>query len=370
MPINRALDTYRSFTDILRIIKVSKDSNLIRAALACESNMAILSEEPPINSKNPTTISDWWGYLLNFAHENPLVNFASDLFSLQLFKKHFEDANTRSLGNLVMIIKMDKPMQVSYSNLFMAPNTVTCFFQQGPTKITKNSTLGDFTLPPLVGFRKAFPHFQAFVVDKNFKIKKLPSHYRDPAGAHRARTLAQINIIEEMVIERKERMGRLTYEEHIFLEFAPTIIKVLKEGLDDVYRLRFDVLQKLVASPPESLTTKQLQEADNRMTRSAARNMAARFNRQVFGDAITLTNTKAQLIQDSTEAFTKNFLGFYKLKTQAAFERKEEMPTPPEMPLEPREIQELQVLENSRPRPKRKLTRIPTAQERSQSNNV
>lgn len=370
MPINRALDTYRSFTDILRIIKVSKDSNLIRAALACESNMAILSEEPPINSKNPTTITDWWGYLLNFAHENPLVNFASDLFSLQLFKKHFEDANTRSLGNLVMIIKMDKPMQVSYSNLFMAPNTVTCFFQQGPTKITKNSTLGDFTLPPLVGFRKAFPHFQAFVVDKNFKIKKLPSHYRDPAGAHRARTLAQINIIEEMVIERKERMGRLTYEEHIFLEFAPTIIKVLKEGLDDVYRLRFDVLQKLVASPPESLTTKQLQEADNRMTRSAARNMAARFNRQVFGDAITLTNTKAQLIQDSTEAFTKNFLGFYKLKTQAAFERKEEMPTPPEMPLEPREIQELQILENSRPRPKRKLTRIPTAQERSQSNNV
>lgn len=370
MPINRALDTYRSFTDILRIIKVSKDSNLIRAALACESNMAILSEEPPINSKNPTTVSDWWVYLLNFAHENPLVNFASDLFSLQLFKKHFEDANTRSLGNLVMIIKMDKPMQVSYSNLFMAPNTVTCFFQQGPTKITKNSTLGDFTLPPLVGFRKAFPHFQAFVVDKNFKIKKLPSHYRDPAGAHRARTLAQINIIEEMVIERKERMGRLTYEEHIFLEFAPTIIKVLKEGLDDVYRLRFDVLQKLVASPPESLTTKQLQEADNRMTRSAARNMAARFNRQVFGDAITLTNTKAQLIQDSTEAFTKNFLGFYKLKTQAAFERKEEMPTPPEMPLEPREIQELQILENSRPRPKRKLTRIPTAQERSQSNNV
>lgn len=368
MPINRALDTYRSFTDILRIIKVSKDSNLIRAALACESNMAILSEEPPINSKNPTTISDWWGYLLNFAHENPLVNFASDLFSLQLFKKHFEDANTRSLGNLVMIIKMDKPMQVSYSNLFMAPNTVTCFFQQGPTKITKNSTLGDFTLPPLVGFRKAFPHFQAFVVDKNFKVKKLPSHYRDPAGAHRARTLAQINIIEEMVIERKERMGRLTYEEHIFLEFAPTIIKVLKEGLDDVYRLRFDILQKLVASPPESLTTKQLQEADNRMTRSAARNMAARFNRQVFGDAVTLVSTKNQLIQDSTETFTKNFLGFYKLKTQAAFERKEEMPTPPEMPLEPREIQELQVLENSRPRPKRKLTRIPTAQERSQSN--
>ena len=368
MPINRALDTYRSFTDILRIIKVSKDSNLIRAALACESNMAILSEEPPINSKNPTTISDWWVYLLNFAHENPLVNFASDLFSLQLFKKHFEEANTRSLGSLVMIIKMDKPMQVSYSNLFMAPNTVTCFFQQGPTKITKNSTLGDFTLPPLVGFRKAFPHFQAFVVDKNFKIKKLPSHYRDPAGAHRARTLAQINISEEMVVERKERMGRLTYEEHIFLEFAPTIIEVLREGLDDVYRLRFDILQKLVASPPESLTTKQLQEADNRMTRSAARNMAARFNRQVFGNAVTLASTKNQLIQDSTEAFTKNFLGFYKLKTQAAFERKEEMPTPPEMPLEPREIQELQILENSRPRPKRKLTRIPTAQERSQSN--
>ena len=368
MPINRALDTYRSFTDILRIIKVSKDSNLIRAAMACESNMAILSEEPPINSKNPTTISDWWGYLLNFAHENPLVNFASDLFSLQLFKKHFEDANTRSLGSLVMIIKIDKPMQVSYSNLFMVPNTVTCFFQQGPTKLTKYGPLGDFRLPPLVGFRKAFPHFQAFVVDKNFKIKKLHSHYRDPAGAHRARTLAQINIIEEMVIERKERMGRLTYEEHIFLEFAPTIIKVLKEGLDDVYRLRFDVLQKLVASPPESLTTKQLQEADNRMTRSAARNMAARFNKAVFGDAITLVNTKARLIQDSTEAFTENFLGFYKLKTQAAFERKEEMPTPPEMPLEPREIQELKALENPSPRPKRKLTRIPTAQERSQSN--
>lgn len=368
MPINRALDTYRSFTDILRIIKVSKDSNLIRAAMACESNMAILSEEPPINSKNPATISDWWGYLLNFAHENPLVNFASDLFSLKLFKKHFEDANTRYSGNLVMIIKMDKPMQVGYNNLFMVPNTVTCFFQQGPTTLTKNGTFGDFKLPPLVGFRKAFPHFQAFVVDKNFKIKKLHSHYRDPTGAHRARTLAQINIIEDMVMERKERIGHLTYEEHIFLEFAPTIIKVLREGLDDVYTIRFELLQKLVASPPKSLKTKQLQEADNRMTRSAARNMAARFNRNVFGDAITLTNTKAQLIQDSTETFTKNFLGFYKLKTQAAFERKEEMPTPPEMPLEPREIQELKALENPSPRPKRKLTRIPTAQERSQSN--
>lgn len=368
MPINRALDTYRSFTDILRIIKVSKDSNLIRAAMACESNMAILSEEPPINSKNPSTISDWWGYLLNFAHENPLVNFASDLFSLKLFKKHFEEANTRSFGNLVMVIKMDKPNQVSYKNLFMLPNTVTCFFQQGPTTITKNGIFGDFTLPPLVGFRKAFPHFQAFVVDKNFKIKKLPSHYRDPTGAHRARTLAQINIIEDMVMERKERIGHLTFEEHIFLEFAPTLIKVLKEDLDDVYSISFEVLQKLVAAPPKSLTTKQLQEADNRMTRAAARNMAARFNRQVFGDAVTLVSTKNQLIQDSTETFTKNFLGFYKLKTQAAFERKEEMPTPPEMPLEPREIQELKALENSRPRPKKKLTRIPTAQERSQSN--
>jgi len=370
MPINRALDTYRSFTDILRIIKVSKDSNLIRAAMACESNMDILSEEPPINSKNPTTISDWWGYLLNFAHENPLVNFASDLFSLKLFKKHFEEANTRYSGNLVMIIKMDKPMQVSYKNLFMVPNTVTCFFQQGPTTLTKNGTFGDFKLPPLVGFRKTFPHFQAFVVDKNFKIKKLHSHYRDPTGAHRARTLAQINIIEDMVIERKERIGQLTFEEHIFLDFAPLIIKVLKESLDDVYTIRFELLQKLIASPPKSLTTKQLQEADTRMTRTAARNMAARFNRNVFGDAITLTTTKAQLIQDSTETFTKNFLGFYKLKTQAAFERKEEMPTPPEMPLEPREIQELQILENPSPRPKRKLTRIPTAQERSQSNNV
>ena len=368
MPINRALDTYRSFTDILRIIKVSKDSNLIRAAMACEPNMDILSEEPPINSKNPTTISDWWGYLLNFAHENPLVNFASDLFSLKLFKKHFEEANTRYSGNLVMIIKMDKPMQVSYKNLFMVPNTVTCFFQQGPTTLTKNGTFGDFKLPPLVGFRKTFPHFQAFVVDKNFKIKKLHSHYRDPTGAHRARTLAQINIIEDMVIERKERIGQLTFEEHIFLDFAPLIIKVLKESLDDVYTIRFELLQKLVASPPKSLTTKQLQEADTRMTRTAARNMAARFNRNVFGDAITLTTTKAQLIQDSTETFTKNFLGFYKLKTQAAFERKEEMPTPPEMPLEPREIQELQILENPSPRPKRKLTRIPTAQERSQSN--
>lgn len=369
MPINRALDTYRSFTDILRIIKVSKDSNLIRAALACESNMDILSEEPPINSKNPTTISDWWGYLLNFAHENPLVNFASDLFSLKLFKKHFEDANTRSFGNLVMIIKMDKPNQVSYKNLFMIPNTVTCFFQQGPTTITKNGIFGDFTLPPLVGFRKAFPHFQAFVVDKNFKIKKLPSHYRDPTGAHRARTLAQINIIEDMVMERKERIGHLTFEEHIFLEFAPTLIKVLREDLDDVYSLSFEVLQKLVATPPKSLTTKQLQEADNRMTRAAARNMAARFNKAIFGDAITLVNTKARLIQDSTEAFTENFLGFYKLKTQAAFERKEEMPTPPEMPLEPREIQELKALENSFPRPRKKLTRIPTAQERSQAND-
>ena len=368
MPINRSLDTYRSFTDILRIIKVSKDSNLIRAALACESNMDILSEEPPINSKNPSTISDWWGYLLNFAHENPLINFASDLFSLKLFKKHFEEANTRSFGNLVMVIKMDKPNQVSYKNLFMLPNTVTCFFQQGPTTITKNGIFGDFTLPPLVGFRKAFPHFQAFVVDKNFKIKKLPSHYRDPAGAHRARTLAQIEVIEKMVIDMKEDLGRLTFEEHIFLDFAPTIIKVLKESLDDVYTLRFEFLQKLIASPPKSLTTKQLQEADNRMTRSAARNMAARFNRNVFGDAITLVNTKAQLIQDSTEAFTKNFLGFYKLKTQAAFERKEEMPTPPEMPLEPKETQELKALENPSPRPKRKLTRIPTAQERSQSN--
>ena len=368
MPINRALDTYRSFTDILRIIKVSKDSNLIRAAMACESNMDILSEEPPINSKNPTTISDWWGYLLNFAHENPLVNFASDLFSLQLFKKHFEAENSRSSGNLVMIIKMDKPMQVSYKNLFMVPNTVTCFFQQGPTTLTKNGTFGDFRLPPLVGFRKTFPHFQAFVVDKNFKIKKLHSHYRDPAGAHRARTLAQINIVEEMAIERKERIGHLTFDEHIFLDFAPLIIKVLKESLDDVYTIRFELLQKLIASPPKSLTTKQLQEADNRMIRGAARNMAARFNRNVFGDAITLTTTKAQLIQDSTETFTKNFLGFYKLKTQAAFERKEEMPTPPEMPLEPREIQELKALENPSLRPKRKLTRIPTAQERSQSN--
>lgn len=368
MPINRALDTYRSFTDILRIIKVSKDSNLIRAALACESNMDILSEEPPINSKNPTTVSDWWGYLLNFAHENPLVNFASDLFSLKLFKKHFEDANTRSFGNLVMIIKMDKPNQVSYKNLFMVPNTITCFFQQGPTTITKNGIFGDFTLPPLVGFRKAFPHFQAFVVDKNFKIKKLPSHYRDPTGAHRARTLAQINIIEDMVMERRERIGHLTFEEHIFLEFAPTLIKVLREDLDNVYSLSFEVLQKLVATPPKSLTTKQLQEADNRMTRAAARNMAARFNKAIFGDAITLVNTKARLIQDSTEAFTENFLGFYKLKTQAAFERKEEMPQPPEMPLEPREIQELKALENASPRPRKKLTRIPTAQERSQSN--
>ena len=131
--------------------------------------------------------------------------------------------------------------------------------------------------------------------------------------------------------------------------FRPTIIKVLKESLDDVYTLRFEFLQKLIASPPKSLTTKQLQEADNRMTRSAARNMAARFNRNVFGDAITLVNTKAQLIQDSTEAFTKNFLGFYKLKTQAAFERKEEMPTPPEMPLEPKETQELKALENPSP---------------------
>jgi hypothetical protein len=368
MPINRALDTYRSFTDILRIIKVSKDSNLIRAALACESNMDILSEEPPINSKNPSTIPDWWGYLLNFAHENPLINFASDLFSLKLFKKHFEEANTRSFGNLVMVIKMDKPNQVSYKNLFMLPNTVTCFFQQGPTTITKNGIFGDFTLPPLVGFRKAFPHFQAFVVDKNFKIKKLPSHYRDPTGAHRARTLAQINIIEDMVMERRERIGHLTFEEHIFLEFAPTLIKVLKEDLDDVYSLSFEVLQKLMATPHKSLTTKQLQEADNRMTRAAARNMAARFNKAVFGDAITLVNTKARLIQDSTEAFTENFLGFYKLKTQAAFERKEEMPTPPEMPLEPREIEELKALENASPRPRKKLTRIPTAQERSQSN--
>ena len=369
MPINRALDTYRSFTDILRIIKVSKDSNLIRAALACESNMAILSEEPPVNSKNPTTLSDWWVYLLNFAHENPLVNFASDLFSLEIFKKHFEAENSRSLGSLVLIIKMDKPMQVSYSNLFMVPNTVTCFFQQGPTKLTKYGPLGDFRLPPLVGFRKAFPHFQAFVVDKNFKIRKLHSHYRDPTGAHRARTLAQIEIIEKMAIDMKEDLGRLTFEEHIFLEFAPTIIKVLKEGLDDVYTIRFEFLQKLIASPPESLTTKQLQEAENRMTRSAARNMADRFNRNVFGDAVTLVSTKNQLIQDSTESFTKNFLGFYKLKTKAAFERKEEMPTPPEMPLEPREIQELQELEK-RHRPKKKLTRIPTAQERSQSNNV
>ena len=369
MPINRSLDTYRSFTDILRIIKVSKDSNLIRAALACESNMDILSEEPPINSKNPSTISDWWGYLLNFAHENPLINFASDLFSLKLFKKHFEEANTCSFGNLVMIIKMDKPNQVSYKNLFMLPNTVTCFFQQGPTTITKNGIFGDFTLPPLVGFRKAFPHFQAFVVDKNFKIKKLPSHYRDPTGAHRARTLAQINIIEDMVMERRERIGHLTFEEHIFLEFAPTLIKVLREDLDDVYSLSFEVLQKLVATPPKSLTTKQLQEADNRMTRAAARNMAARFNKAIFGDAITLVNTKARLIQDSTEAFTENFLGFYKLKTQAAFERREEMPTPPEMPLEPREIQELKALENASPRPRKKLTRIPTAQERSQAND-
>lgn len=147
MPINRALDTYRSFTDILRIIKVSKDSNLIRAALACESNMDILSEEPPINSKNPSTISDWWGYLLNFAHENPLINFASDLFSLKLFKKHFEEANTRSFGNLVMVIKMDKPNQVSYKNLFMLPNTVTCFFQQGQQRSLKTEYLVTLRYP-------------------------------------------------------------------------------------------------------------------------------------------------------------------------------------------------------------------------------
>lgn len=87
------------------------------------------------------------------------------------------------------------------------------------------------------------------MVDKNFKIKKLPSHYRDPTGAHRARTLAQINIIEDMVMERKERIGHLTFEEHIFLEFAPTLIKVLKEDLDDVYSISFEVLQKLVAAP-------------------------------------------------------------------------------------------------------------------------
>ena len=47
-----------------------------------------------------------------------------------------------------------------------------------------------------------------------------------------------------------------------------------------VSALRFS---KISGCTPKSLTTKQLQEADNRITRAAARNMVARFNRQVLG---------------------------------------------------------------------------------------
>ena len=304
MPVTDHANLYAPYEVITNPALLEGSYQLVKAALSDLDNIILLKQVPPTNAEHPVTHTDWWLHLLKMAEDNPLRTFSSDLFHLPTFKDHFKKEIKESEDSLVLVIHPNETNSVSYKNLEMVSNLPALFLIKNGLNLLGDPSLG---LPPLVTYRAKYPNFTGYIVTKDFKLKAGKS-YRSPNVAHHSRTLAQLEVIDEMEQEFS-RMDNLSPTQASFLSAVPRIKAILKENLERKFNVNTVLVEKILSEASEEVVKQASEEQQRKkMLRHAAAQLAQELNAPIRASASKEFELKKKMLGETVEHVSKKVI--------------------------------------------------------------
>ena len=286
---------------------LTTEYHLTKVVLMEETNFQALKKEEAVPSSTaPSTLLDWWYYLLQFAEKYPQINFSSDIFSWPLFKKHYHTAVKAQGNRLIMVLDRLKTGNITYNTIEFIPNFLMRVLHADPLEGLKGSTM---TLPPLVRFRKSYPNFIAYIINKQGEIKLL-GYYTTPDIANRARVREQIRYVDD-IIDKVAEINSPCIDDVLLIKLRRDLVRGLHDSLEKSYpitpKIAADIIKaekekkwRILHEPdptPEEIAESQINLATERVItevngklKSAAKHLRAPTT--VVGEAIAYEYTQ------------------------------------------------------------------------------
>ncbi len=233
---------------------LTHEYHLTKVVLTEVGNFASIKKEGQVpNIVSPKTLLDWWHYLIDFAENNPKISFASDIFSWSIFRKHFKPKLIKYHDCLLMILDPLKTGKITFDTIHFKSHIILKMFSL--TAVPKSPS--ELKLPPFVVFREEYPHFRAFIVNKDGSIKMV-GNYTNPDAAHRARVQAQVNALDLWIKNIDDLDETLGLTKDLLRNLRNHVVRHLTLSLDTVYPVDPKVMLKLLKRrktiKPESVT--------------------------------------------------------------------------------------------------------------------
>jgi len=301
MPITDKSNLYAPYDVVTDPNLLGKNYQLIKAALSDLDNIILIKQAPPINAEQPITATDWWMWLLKLAEDEPLRTFSSDLFHLPTFKEHFKKEIKESEDALALVIHPTDDNSISYKNLEMVGSLCALFLVKNGLDLLDDPRLG---LPPLVTYRQKYPNFTGYIVTKDFRLKAGKS-YHSPNIAHYRRTMAQLEVVDEMDFEFSNK-ANLTPQEASFLAALPKIKELLKGGLERKFTVNTALVERMLSEASEEAKLQASEERQQRrLLKHAASQLAQELNAPVRASAAKQFDLKKKLLGEVVEHISK-----------------------------------------------------------------